>query len=444
VDDGNDNDDRNKTNMLEENETMRVLAENVAFYAGERVTVMGWAYHVREMGQVTFIVLRDRSGTVQVVWENAVERVKEESVIRVDGTVRQDARAPGGYEIYALQMEVLASPCDRLPFGLNGPAPGLDTMLRHRAFSIRRPDVAAVFAVQAEMVHAFRSFLRQQGFTEISTPKIVAAGTEGGAELFSVRYFDKMAYLAQSPQFYKQMMVGAGYERVFEVGKAYRAEAHDTSRHLNEYLSLDIEMGFIKDENDLMDLENALLEYMMNYLAETCNKSLDTLQVKLPSVGEIPRMRLSEVQAILEKMGKSSPDGNLDPEGERLISKYVRESLQSDWLFITHYPASKRPVYAMPDPDNPGLTRSFDLLFRGLEVTTGGQRIHQYHKLVANMQKFGLDPEKFEFYLDIFKYGMPPHGGLAIGAERLTMQICGLANIREASLFPRDRDRLVP
>ncbi|MFZ5436790.1 MAG: aspartate--tRNA(Asn) ligase [Bacillota bacterium] len=423
---------------------MRVLAENVAFYAGERVTVMGWAYHVREMGQVTFVVLRDRSGSIQVVWENAAERVKEESVIRVEGTVRQDGRAPGGYEIRAEELEVLASPCDRLPFGLNGPAPGLDTMLRHRAYSIRRPDVGAVFTVQAEMVHAFRSFLRQQGFTEISTPKIVSAGTEGGAELFAVRYFDETAYLAQSPQFYKQMMVGAGYERVFEVGKAYRAEPHDTSRHLNEYLSLDLEMGFVKDENDLMDFENALLEYMMNYLAETCKKSLDTLQVKLPSVGEIPRMRLSEVQEILAKQGKSSPEGNLDPEGERLISKYVREQMQSDWLFITHYPASKRPVYTMPDPDNPGLTRSFDLLFRGLEVTTGGQRIHQYDKLVANMRKFGLEPEKFEFYLDIFKYGMPPHGGLAIGAERLTMQICGLSNIREASLFPRDRDRLVP
>ena len=262
--------------------------------------------------------------------------------------------------------------------------------------------------------------------------------------MFSVNYFDRKAYLAQSPQFYKQMMVGAGYERVFEIGHVYRAESHDTKRHLNEYVSLDLEMGFIENEYEIMELETELLRYMMLHLTQVCKAALELSDAHIPVVPkEIPRLKLSEaIQILKTQYGKNNSDGDLDPEGEVLISGYVKEKYNSDFVFLTHYPQSKRPMYTMPDGDSE--THSFDLLFRGLEITTGGQRIHQYEKLKNNMLRHGLNPDDFEGYLSVFRYGMPPHGGLAIGLERITAMLLGLENIREAASFPRDRNRLTP
>jgi nondiscriminating aspartyl-tRNA synthetase len=294
------------------------------------------------------------------------------------------------------------------------------------------------------VVDAFRDYLKPQKFTEIHTSKIVASATEGGAELFKIDYFGRKAFLAQSPQFYKQIMVGV-FERVLEVGFVYRAEKHDTPRHLNEYLSLDVEMGFISGLDDLLDLETGLLKHIFKRVREENEEELKLFNALIPDIEFIPRLTLKEVTGILkEEFGKPVIGLDLDAEGERLITEYARKKWGTELVFITHYPLSKRPMYTYPDPANPELSLSFDLIFRGLEITTGGQRIHNYRLLVEKIKERGLNPDDFSYYLDTFKFGMPPHGGFAIGAERLVSRILNLPNIRMASLFPRDRHRLIP
>jgi nondiscriminating aspartyl-tRNA synthetase len=318
-------------------------------------------------------------------------------------------------------------------------------MLNNRVLSLRNPKRNLVFKLQADIIDSFRDYLRAEGFTEVSTPKIIATGTEGGTQLFSVDYFDKLSYLAQSPQFYKQMLVGSGYERVFEIGHVYRAEEHNTSRHLNEYVSLDYEMGFIENEHDVMDVEEGFIIQLFERLNRDHAHTLQLYGQSLPVPKNIPRMPIKEACTILEKEYGKLPKGyDLDPEGEKLICEWVKKRHDTELLFLTEYPLSKRPVYTMPLESNREFTRSFDLLFRGLEITTGGQRIHDYQMLVDAFASRGLDHTEFDYYIDTFAYGMPPHGGLAIGLERITAQILGLTNVREASIFPRDRGRIVP
>jgi len=432
----------------------RVLSCNVAQHVGEEVLLKGWVHRIRELGKVAFLLLRDRAGIVQVVVDRGkidIDDLDNETSLAIWGRVREEPRAPGGVEVEMERYEVYQRPVERLPIEVNKKREHwrieLDTILKHRALSLKNPELRAVFKVKAELVWAFREYLRSQGFTEVHTPKIVAAGTEGGTALFRLQYFEQDAFLAQSPQFYKQMLVGAGFERVYEVGFVYRAEEHNTTRHLNEYLSLDYEMGFIDSFQDVMDMETGLLRFMFQHVKETCAEELALYGAEVPEVPEeIPRLRLEEAKRILrEHFGKDYPENaDLDPEGERLICEYAKEELGCELVFLTHYPVSKRPMYTMPDPENPELTLSFDLIYKGLEITTGGQRIHEYQMLCDNIRKFGLDPQDFDFYLEIFKFGMPPHGGLAIGAERITMQLLNLKNVREAALFPRDRTRLVP
>ncbi len=428
----------------------RTLAAEVPGRVGERVLLKGWAHAVRMLGKVGFLVLRDRSGAVQAVLEDqerTLRALPAGSAVALRGVVAKEPRAIGGVELRQVELELLSPAAPALPFEVNRPeiAAGLDALLDHRVLSLRHPRTAAVFRVQAELVRAFREGLRARGFLEVHTPKLVATGTEGGAELFSVDYFGRPAYLAQSPQFYKQMLVVAGFERVFEVGPVYRAEDHDTSRHLNEYLSLDLEMGFVDGLDDLLELEESLLEEMFAAVTAHAADALELWGAEVPRVRGIPRLRLDEARALLKTCcGHETPAGNLDPEGERLLSARVASEHGSDFVFITHYPAAARPVYALPDPSRPDLTLSFDLLFRGLEVTTGGLRIPCGETLRCRMRERGLDPTNFAPYLEAFDYGMPPHGGMAIGAERLTMKLLGLANVREASLFPRDRARLAP
>jgi len=431
----------------------RVLSSDVSAHVGREVFLQGWVHRLRSLGGILFLILRDREGIVQVVVERSEvvpEGLENESVVSIRGTARADERAPQGVEVAASGIEVLSRPHARLPLEINKRLDytkiGLETMLAHRPFSLRNLEVRSVFKVQEAIVSAFRTFLSGQGFTEIHTPKIVATGTEGGTALFSVDYFGRRVYLAQSPQFYKQMLVGVGYERVFETGPVFRAEEHDTARHTNEYLSLDLEMGFIESEQDVMGLELAFLRFLFPHLRDVCAEHLDLLGATVSEVEEIPQLRLSEAHEILrDRFGRTPMKvGDLDPEEEQLVCRYAEEELGSEFVFITHYPVQKRPVYTMPDPEDPTLTRSFDLLWRGMEITTGSQRIHDYAMLRENMVRFGLDPEEFTAYLDSFKYGMPPHGGLAIGAERMTQKLLGLKNIREACFFPRDRTRVVP
>lgn len=430
--------------------TERVMCRDLRSRIGDEVTVKGWAHRVRALGRVTFILLRDRTGLVQVVAGGPLAKesnVAAESVLEVRGLVKQAPKVESGIEIEAGSLRVVSSPTVPLPFEINlaDIGAGLESQLDHRVLSLRNPKVRAAFTVQSEIALGFKEFLSDEGFTEVHTAKIVATGTEGGADLFPVRYFETPAFLAQSPQFYKQMLVGAGFERVFEVGPVFRAEKHNTSRHLNEFTSLDLEVGFIDGLHDLLALEERLLSHIFGRLRAKCAAELDMYGVQVPEQGSIPRLQLSEISGILEReFGKRLVDGNLDAEGERLICLHVMNETGSPLVFATHYPRSSRPMYTLPDQDNPSVTQSFDLLFRGMEMNSGGMRISDHAQLTANMVAFGLNPQDFQAYLEVFRHGMPPHGGFAIGLERLTAKVLGLENIRYATLFPRDRDRLAP
>jgi len=431
----------------------RIRTNEASTHVGERVKLAGWMHNLRDMSKFGFLLLRDGAGILQAVLDSPAELeklrgIQYESVLEVEGTVVAEPRAVGGVELHDCQVTVISPVLEPLPFEINKKElkPGLDTFLNYAPLGLRHPQKRALFRLSAEIVHGFREYLNQQGFVEIQTPKIVAAATESGANVFSIDYFGRPAYLAQSPQFYKQIMVGV-FERVFEVGPVFRAEKHNTARHINEYVSLDIEMGFIKDHTDVMDMLTGILRHIFQRLASSCAKELELLKAKLPSIGErIPVLRMPDAQQLIfERYGadcRGEPD--LAPQHEVWLCEYATQQLGSELIFITHYPVSKRPFYAMPDDQEPTLTKSFDLLFRGCEIVTGGQRIHRYEQLLNNARKWNIHPEDIEGYLQAFRYGMPPHGGFGMGLERLLMQLTGLANLREATLFPRDLDRLTP
>jgi nondiscriminating aspartyl-tRNA synthetase len=372
-----------------------------------------------------------------------------ESVVSVTGRCRTDARAKAGVEVLAESMEVLSGAATP-PLEVFNPQAAeknrLETLLDHRAVSLRIPEVLDVFRVQDAVLAAFRAYLRGQGFTEIVTPKIVLAGAEGGSAVFTLQYFEQTATLAQSPQFYKQIMVGSGLERVLEVGHAYRAEKSETSRHLTEYVSLDFEMGFIDSVQDVMDMHAGLIAHLFDHVRAACRDILARRGRDLPKVPRIPQVSYPQACEILGKrFGKTEGlRGDLDTEGERLIGQWAAEELDSALLFVTGYHVDCRPMYAMPDSAHPPLTHSFDLLYDGVEITTGGQRIHDYGQLVESIRSRGLEPADYEGYLETFRCGMCPHGGMGMGIERLLMQMLGLDNVKHASLFPRDRCRLRP
>lgn len=429
----------------------RVLSSELPEYVGREVHLAGWVHRIRDLGGVRFLILRDRAGLAQVVLPPELDLggVGCECVVAVLGECRSESRAPAGVEVLASRIDVI-SPAEPPPFEIFNPKAvtknRLETLLDHRAMSLRISDVLDVFRVQDVVLHAFRSHLRAEGFTEITSPKLVLAGAEGGAAIFEVSYFDGKAYLGQSPQFYKEIMVASGLERVFEVGHAYRAEKSETSRHLTEYVSLDFEMGFIESEQDVMRMHTGLLAAVFHAVSQDCGEILKRRGVTLPDVTEIPQISFPEATRILAAhFGKTDGRrGDLDTEGEQLISRYAEQDLGSELIFVTGYHADKRPMYTMPNTSEPPLTRSFDLLFRGVEITTGGQRIHDYDQLAESIRSRGLDPCDFEGYLAAFKHGMCPHGGMGMGIERLIMQMMRLANVREASAFPRDRYRLTP
>lgn len=427
----------------------RTFISEVKDSQDETILLRGWVYKIIDLSNIVFVKLRDKSGIIQLVTnKEQIEGLKLENAIEVIGKKSKNEKAPSGIEIIVDEIKILGRTYyDKLPFEINSykNKAALETQLDHRTIALRRPEIRAIFKVQNEIEQAFRDYLRSKNFEQIHTAKIIDSSTEGGSEMFTVNYFDRRSFLAQSPQFYKQMMVGAGFERVYEIGHAYRAELHNTWRHLNEYVSLDVEMGFIKDEFELMDLEEGFLDYLFKHLNKVCKKELEMYKVELPNEVKIPRITLEEAHKILlEKYNKKSPIGNIDAKGEELICDYVKKEYGTEFVFLTKYPVAKRPMYTMPDDEDKTLTKSFDLIYDGLEITTGGQRINDYEMLKENIIKFGLNPEDFDFYLDTFKYGMPPHGGFAIGLERLTMKILKLSNIREATLVPRDMKRLTP
>lgn len=417
---------------------------------GQHVTIRGAVHAIRDMGEITFVILRKAEGLVQCVWEDRsidARDWKEESAVEVTGIVRAESRAPHGVEIRMEALRVLSEPAETMPICINKYKLGtsLETQLNLRNISLRNIRERAKFKIQEGIVRGFRDFLHGQGFTEVRTPKIVARGAEGGSNVFRMEYFGKKAELAQSPQFYKQTMVGV-YDRVFEVAPVFRAEKHNTTRHLNEYTSMDFEMGYIDSFEEIMAMETGMLRYVMQLLQEEYAAELQLLQVELPEITAIPQVRFDEAKRLVsEAYDRPMRNPNdLEPEEEQLIGRYFKEKYGSDFVFVTHYPSRKRPFYAMDDPADEKVTLSFDLLFRGLEITTGGQRIHEYPMILQKMEKRGMNPEDIASYLSIFKYGMPPHGGLGIGLERLTMRLLNEGNVRETTMFPRDVSRLEP
>ena len=419
---------------------------------GTTIILEGAVHSIRDMGEIAFVILRKREGLIQTVWEEGktdmeLSEIREGDYIHVTGQIKDEERAPHGKEVRLSTIRHLSHVSCPLPLPIDKWKlnTSLEAKLDRRSLSLRNIRERARFRIQEGIVRGFRDFLYEQGFTEIHTPKIGAKSAEGGASMFRLSYFHRPAVLQQSPQLYKQMMVGV-FDRVFETGPVFRAEKHNTRRHLNEYTSLDFEMGYIHSFLDICAMETGFLQYTMNLLEKEYSKELKLLNITLPDVEKIPHVRFDEAKRLVsEKYNRKIRNPfDLEPEEEELIGKYFKEEYNADFVFVTHYPSKKRPFYAMDDPEDTRYTLSFDLLYHGLEITTGGQRIHDLSMLEEKIQEKGMTEEGLEQYLDAFRFGMPPHGGLGIGLERLTMQLLGEDNVREACLFPRDMSRLEP
>lgn len=421
----------------------RTLARQLPTRTGERVLLQGWVHHTRNLSAVDFLLLRDRTGITQVVVESPRQRsllatLPHESVVSVVGTVVVSYQAAAGVEIHQPEITPISIPDEEPPIELFRPALDvqLPTRLDHAAISLRHPSAVAAQKLTAAAMRGYRTHLDKNGFTEIQTPKLLETAPEGGANVFRVDYFGRDAYLAQSPQLYKQIMVGA-LERVYEVAPAFRAEPHDTSRHVSQYLSLDAELGFIEDHQDVMRVVRDVIAAMIAEMVE-----VDVPAITIPDVpAEIPQIHFREA---LQKVGAQDGEPDLAPEHERALGEWAMKEHGSAWLFVTGYPMAKRPFYTHPQPDESHWSNSFDLLCMGLEITTGGQRLHRYGDYLTAIESRGMEHAPFRGYLEAFRHGMPPHGGFAIGLERMIKQIVGVANVREVMLFPRDMQRLAP
>lgn len=417
----------------------------------QEVDAEGAIHIIRDLKNVAFVIIRTLRDRFQVVLDGEnlkmLEGLQEGDFIKLKGKVLPNPAAYKGIEVVPSLITKIGGPKEQLPVKLGKKKldMNIDTKLDERVLTLRHLDERAIFKLQEGIVKAFSEYLLSQRFTEIHSPKLVEAGAEGGANIFKLDYFGKQAYLAQSPQFYKQFMVPV-YGRVFEIGPVFRAEKHSTSRHVNEYTSMDCEIGYIDSFKDVMSIEVGFLKHLMHVLKEEYKHELDMLKVDLPEVNAVPSMRFEDAKnAAAQKYGRKFRDKfDMEPEEERLISRYAKEELGSEFVFVTNYPWIKRPFYTMRSQDNPEYTEGFDLLFRGLEITTGGQRIHDYDMQVQAMNDKGLNPDDFNEYLKLHKYGTPPHGGFGLGLERLTMKLLGRENIRDTVLFPRDMNRLTP
>lgn len=436
----------------------RILTSEVVNKVGETVVICGWIERVRSHGKIAFFDIRDRGGVLQVVAATSetvasVEVLSVQSVVTITGTVKErgeryvNPNIPlGSVEVELTKAVEIISKAEEMPFDMGGNELNLQlpTLLDFRALSLRHQQIAPIFKVQETVIDTFRKALKARDFTEFQAPVIIPQTAEGGSEVFEVKYFEHKAYLAQSPQFYKQILVGV-FERVFAVNKTLRAEPSVTTRHLTEVTTLDAEFGFINSWEDVMEMAQYVITEILNAVDAQQKGVLEAYKTTIPKVGNpIPRVKLREAQEIIAKRtGKSvSSEPDLSPEDEKEICKWAQEEKQSDLVFVTHYPVSKRPFYTYEDPEDPGYTLSFDLIGRGTEWLTGGQRINDYEKLVVAAKGRGIDLEKSELYLQAFRYGMPPEGGFSFGSERIVMHILGLANVREASLFPRDMERI--
>jgi len=430
-----------------------LYVEDIIDKIGQEIELKGWINTKRDHKKIVFLDLRDKTGIVQIVGGEEFKALSPEDVISIKGLVKKrpdklvnPKLKTGSVEIEGKSFTLLAK-AKELPFDLSKESLDvtLPILLDYRSLTLRHPKIKAIFKVQETIVQTFRSTMKNLNFTEFQAPTMVATATEGGAEVFPIKYFDHTAYLAQSPQFYKQIMVSI-FEKVFTIAHAYRAEPSVTTRHLTEYIGLDVEMGFIDSWTDIMDTAEYLVKELFKTVKEKHQDTLDLFKIDVPQIkNKIPRIKLKEAQQIIFDRTKRDirKEPDLDPEGEKEMWRWAKETHGSELVFITHYPTKKRPMYTFPDPENPDDTLSFDVIGRGQEWITGGQRINDYDQLIENIKKWQCNPKDFEIpYLQAFEYGMPPEGGFCLGLERITMNILGLANIREATLFPRDMERI--
>ncbi|HPC27731.1 MAG TPA: aspartate--tRNA(Asn) ligase [Candidatus Methanomethylicus sp.] len=432
--------------------TSQVMPED----AEKQVTVAGWVHKLRDLGKLKFIVLRDREGQIQITLKKGVtddaliavaNSLREEDVISVEGTVKPTKIAPKGRELVPLRIEVLSKIVQAVPVSVSGNIESnLDTRLDFRVLDLRRPEVMAIFKVQSKLIEGFQSYLASEGFRQVFTPCLMGAASESGAEVFPVVYFNKSAFLRQDPQLHRQLAVISGMDRIYDLGPSWRAELSHTPRHLCEHRGCAVEMGFIKDEQDVMRVEEALVQSGLRKVKEECKEELEALgkQVEVPAT-PFPELKFPEVYEILAEMGKKVEFGeDYDREGEALLSKYVKEKHKSEFFFVNRFPFKAKPFYVMRVDDEPAWARSVDMIFKGLELSSGGQRENRYGKIMDQVKEKGLSPVGVQWFTESFKYGAPTHGGFNIGIERITMQLLDLANIKEAVLFPRTPDRLLP
>jgi nondiscriminating aspartyl-tRNA synthetase len=424
---------------------------------GQEVKIAGFVQTIRDQGGIKFLIIRDISGTVQVVVDKSnteaakiVESLNIESVVEIVGIVKEEKQAPNGFEIKAEKIKILSLAAPELPIPVV--EKGQEEAEQHirldwRWLDLRKPKKALIFKVWTVMEQAFREYLLSNGFIQIHSPKLMSAPSESGAELFEVKYFDRTAYLAQSPQFYKQMAMAAGFEKVFEIGPVFRANPSFTSRHDTEFTSYDVEISFIESHEDVMALEERLLQYMLTKVKEKFGDLILNFynrELIIPSV-PFPRVTMKEAKEILSKLGvPSEKEGDLSPEEERRLCEYIKEKTGHEFVFVTEWPADVRPFYHMRLEKDPTLTKSFDLLWNGLEITTGAQREHRYEILKKQAEEKGISLDSIKFYLNFFKYGCPPHGGFGLGPTRMLMKIFNVSNVREVTYLYRGVNRLEP
>lgn len=435
----------------------RTLTSQLKDKVGQEVLLKGWIYQLRNLSKFAFLILRDKDGLIQCVIEDANELAKldglyEETVVAITGKVKDEPRSKYGVEIIDCKLEIISAVKDKLPIEINKPEINAtpETFYDNRPLVLRKPEEAAIFKIQAELVHAYRTLLRENGFTEFFSPTLAGQSSEGGAEVFKFDYFGKTATLVQSAQLYKQIMTGV-WEGAFAVGHVYRAEKHATSRHLTESMQFEFELGFIDGLSDVLDWEEKIIRFMVSQVEKNCAREVELLaeygfKLVKPSDKSFPRIPLAEALEIYYKRTKvdDRKEPDLSPEAEREMCKWAQEETGAPFVFITHYPLTKVAFYAMPSNEHEGMAEYGDLLCNGAEISSGGQRRHTYELMVEGLRSKGLNPDNFEGYLQIFKYGMPPHGGFGMGVERLTQMLFGFENIRRTSLFYRDLNRLTP
>tara|TARA_Y100000310_G_scaffold153755_1_gene153242 strand:- start:4472 stop:5770 length:1299 start_codon:yes stop_codon:yes gene_type:complete len=422
-------------------------------FKSKKVKIRGWVYDIRDLSKVRFLVVKDLSGRIQVTGVRGktddkifdlMKGITKESAVVISGEMKDSKQAPGGKELLPSKIEVVGKADSDLPIDVSDYSKTeLPKRLDNRGVDLRRRNVSAIFSIRSAINKSLVDFFYNEKFVLINTPKITTIGLESGAESFSVDYFKKKASLAQSPQFYKQMMVVGGLERVFEIGAVYRAEKSHTTRHLTEFTGVDFEMGFIRDENDVMDVIENAMKYIIKFVKKDKVDELKLLGVDLSVPQKIPRIPMSELKEVLSKKGKKLDfEDDLDSEAEKMIGEYVLKKYGEEFVFVTNYPWKVRPFYHMKPENDENGTRSFDLLWRGVEIATGAQREHRLDVLKSQAKEKGLKVDPI--YAEIFKYGAPPHGGVGFGLDRITQRMLNLENVREAILLPRDPERLVP